>query len=188
MDFSAGAFGGNDFLRSPSNASTREAAADALGALLTDAVHQLKPATLDELPEVFERRDFELLVERARRLDADAVNVEQVEHRRRRLRRQTLPRVERPALDQFDDLRADGLAHARNRLQAFDAFLTRNLLDRRRPRLDHLRGGAVRPQAELVLAADLQQQRQTLEPPRDLVVRHHSPGADELVLLRNHVL
>src|SRR5947209_18079025 len=125
-----------------------DASANPLRRLLANAVNHLKPAALDELAQVFERRDFELTVERRGGLDADALDFEQVEHACGRLRRQVLPRLERAALQKLHDLRAQATAHARNRLQAFDAFFTRDSFNRRRPRLDHLRRVAIRAHAK----------------------------------------
>ena len=102
------------------------AASDSLEFLLRslDRYHHLiQTAARNESFQVFQRRDFEFLVQSRGGLRPNAGKLQQIQHRCRSFGSQSFPHIEGPALQELDDLSGDRFADARNILQPGLAFV-----------------------------------------------------------------
>src|SRR2546428_9060803 len=82
----------------------RQVGPDSLGRLRANAIDHFESAAFSEPSQVIQRSDLELLMEHRCRLWPNARKFQQVQNRRGRLSRQTLPRLEGVSFNQLDDL------------------------------------------------------------------------------------
>ena len=118
--------------------------------------------------ELLERADPQVVIEQGHRLRADALQMQQIEDRRRELLEELLVIGDAAGIDQLADLRGEVLADPR-KLEPFPGRERRDTIGMMR---DGLRGVAICPDLERVLVLDLEKIADLGEDPRDGEIVH----------------